>query len=126
VHFVPVLVWSVIMFLLFGIPGKSMPELDVWAYFPFDKFAHITVFAIFTFLLAIALKKQYGNGKIRYHGVKIALLCGVSYAVIMEVMQQIFFSGRNFDVYDIVANITGSVIGILIFMYIYKGIVSLS
>ncbi len=46
------------------------------------------------------------------------LLAGVfMYGVLMEILQRTMHNGRNFDFRDMVANLTGAILGILIYRY---------
>ena len=46
------------------------------------------------------------------------LLTGVfMYGVLMEILQRTMHNGRNFEFMDMVANLTGAIVGILIYRY---------
>ena len=48
----------------------------------------------------------------------IVLLAGVfMYGVIMEILQRTMHNGREFDFKDMIANLTGTIIGLLIYRY---------
>ena len=48
----------------------------------------------------------------------IVLLAGVfMYGVIMEILQRTMHNGREFDFKDMIANLTGTIIGLLVYRY---------
>lgn len=118
-HFLPLITWAIVIAYLIGMPGSELPDLNFWKVLPFDKAAHAFVFIVFTFLFAVAAKKQYNFRALRKNGAKIALLSGIFYGIILEVLQQFIFKNRYFDTMDILANSIGSLIGIVIFYLIY-------
>lgn len=83
--------WIVIIFVLTGYPSLKTPDIDK---FPADKVYHFALFFIFGILA------------FRLVGVYLFFLLGMGIAIVAEV-QQIFISGRNFEILDIAAGILG-------------------
>jgi len=49
------------------------------------------------------------------------LLAGVfMYGVLMEILQRTLHNGRSFDFKDMIANLTGAIIGLLIYKFLDK------
>jgi VanZ family protein len=46
---------------------------------------------------------------------KKILFFSVSFGVLMEICQLYLFNGRSFELFDIIANIIGSVVGLILF-----------
>ena len=83
-----------------------------------DKVGHLVFYGILTFLIAYGfykVKNQFINKKTLF----IALIISSVYGICMEIMQYSFFPNRYFEILDIIANISGSIVGILFFKYIY-------
>lgn len=110
--FLPAAIWAIFILLVsWNVAGFNLPEtfLDLIA---FDKAAHITVYAILSFLICIGFLK---NGiDLATVMVKILLFCAL-YGILMEILQFLFFPGRYFEYLDIVANIIGAFLGWYVF-----------
>jgi hypothetical protein len=119
-HLVPSLVWAFSMILIFGLSFESFPSMKIAGFLTLSGFAHIFVFCIFTFLLAVGIKKQYNVPVFRNNGEKISLIIGIVYGILLEYLQLIVFSARSFEWFDIMLNIIGAVTGMLIFHMIYR------
>jgi VanZ family protein len=46
---------------------------------------------------------------------KYVLFFSIFFGVLMEIFQLYLFNGRSFELYDILANIIGSIIGVILF-----------
>ncbi|RLD84820.1 MAG: hypothetical protein DRJ10_00165 [Bacteroidetes bacterium] len=77
-----------------------------------DKLVHIFLYTIFSFLLLLENKKS--------KGIFIRLLFSLFYGILMELFQQYFTTYRSFEVTDILANFSGSIIGSLLFKIFNK------
>ncbi|MGB4205172.1 MAG: VanZ family protein [Bacteroidales bacterium] len=112
-------VWSFIILILFLIPGRFIPPIpDFYHLFKPDKIVHLVLFGVYTYLLMQSLRKQYGTGFLRYIGTIIALLAGIFYGAITEVLQYVLAINRSGNFYDFIANSVGSLIGIGIFLIV--------
>lgn len=114
--FIPTILWSLLILYLSSGPGIQLPP----SYLDFlgvDKLGHLVFYGIFSFLIAYSLFKstQVIRKKILFN----ALIFSSFYGICMEIMQYSFFPNRYFEIWDIIANISGSLIGILIFKYIF-------
>lgn len=106
--------WLVIMCILFFLPGSDLPERNWMAVVHFDKWVHIGLFAILIFLWrsSFNLDLNHYNWMLLFS----ALLYGLS----VEFIQKFWTSGRSFDLYDVLADMTGSVLGLLVWLRAYK------
>lgn len=112
--------WMVIILLLTLTPGKSMPRTSLWEdLLSFDKFAHLTIFAVLVYLLIIGMSKQYTYHFLKRNALVVALLAGIGYGLIIELIQ-LLIPGRSFEMADILANSTGCFIGVGLFYLVYK------
>lgn len=101
-YLLPALFWALIILFLSAHPqmGISKPS---WLLQP-DKFAHAGAYALLSFLLQYGFKKAYAP-----------VILGTTYGIIIEFLQQAFFYGRQLDVFDILANLVGCLIGVCVF-----------
>jgi VanZ family protein len=116
--FLPFL-WAVFILALCGLPGKDFPDLSFWQLLTFDKFAHAFVFAVLVVLLIVAFKKQSKYYFLRQNAINTSLLSAIAYGGIVEILQQMLFSGRNADFLDFISNTIGCLVGLFCFYLIY-------
>lgn len=90
-------------------------ELNPWDFSGGDKLAHLVAYSLLSFLIMYALKENLGKKK----GVWV-LIASIMYGVALECMQYVFFTGRHFEFLDIMANIIGCILGILVFNKLNK------
>jgi VanZ family protein len=113
------IIWALLILFLVLMPGKSMPETDIWDMLSFDKLAHMFVFAILTLLMIIGFTKQYTYRTFRFSPVKYALIFSISYGIILESIQMLA-PDRALEIYDYMANTIGSFTGYGLFYIIYR------
>ncbi|HSI77227.1 MAG TPA: VanZ family protein [Lunatimonas sp.] len=98
-------------------PGNNIPELPK---FPgYDKVIHFTLFFGMVFLWnRVWIGNYRKEKKIRKISLNY-LVFGIVFAIFTEFLQM-NVPGRSFDVWDIVANISGGTIGTIIYVYLTK------
>lgn len=96
-------------------PSDSFPDSKLLS---FDKLGHLGVFAILFLLLVVAFTKQKQYAFFKNKARNLALTISIVYATLLEFLQK-FAEGRAFDWLDIVANISGVVMG-LIFFFVFS------
>ncbi len=114
-YFIPSIFWALIILYLSSGPNIQLPKSTIDL--SIDKIGHFTFYGILAFLIAYGYYKN--NPTIHNNGLFKALIISGLYGISMEIMQYSFFPNRYFEVLDIIANISGSLIGILFFKYIY-------
>ncbi|MBK9734903.1 MAG: VanZ family protein [Saprospiraceae bacterium] len=100
--------WTLLTLWLSLISARNVSRFNVWDFVGFDKLAHLTFYAIFTVLWLLALRTKNINQK-------FVFFYSVSFGVLMEICQFWLFNGRSFELYDILANIVGSIVGFVSF-----------
>ncbi len=117
-NFAPIL-WTAFILLLCGLPGSDFPEAVNWNFLSFDKLVHAFLFLVLVFLTIKGLKLQPAFKIIRYNSIKIALIWAFFLSIITEILQGWLFLERHADINDAIANIFGSIIGLLVFYVVY-------
>ena len=84
-----------------------------------DKLGHLVIYAVFSILMFFGIVKNRKKMPTNTNALLMVGLCS-AYGVMMELMQFTFFTGRYFEVLDIIANIIGSFIGLFIAKYIFN------
>jgi VanZ family protein len=108
------LTWTLLIFILLSLPGKMLPNEDHLNIPQLDKFVHIILFGSFVFLWSFyfALKQEKNNNPNKRF-IRILIIACV-YGIAMEYVQKYFIPNRDFDMYDIAADIIGAGGGFLI------------
>jgi VanZ family protein len=99
--------WLVIMCILFFLPGSAFPSENWLSEIYFDKVVHIGLFAILIFLWRSAFDSQL----VKYN--LILLLSALFYGLAVEFIQRYFVPNRDFDLYDVVADMIGAIMGLV-------------
>lgn len=97
------LAWAVATLVGLGLPGEALPRQPVLG---FDKVVHVGIFAVGTVAALTGWpRRQVG-----------ALLALAAFAAFSEVWQAILPTGRQGDVWDVLANLAGIALG----WYVYR------
>ena len=100
--------WTILTFYLSLISARSASKFNIWDFTGTDKLAHLIFYGVFSFLWCMSLRKR--NVEKKY-----VLFFSIFFGVSMEIFQLYLFNGRSFELYDILANIIGSIIGVILF-----------
>lgn len=106
--------WFIVMCILFFLPGSDLPQANWLDAIYFDKWVHIGLFAILTFLWrsAFDLDLNHYNWMIFF----TAILYGLS----VEFIQKYWIPNRSFDLFDLLADTVGSIVGLIVWSVVYK------
>lgn len=95
-------------------------DFDVHSeYSGIDKVAHFIMFIPFTFLMIVGFRKQTVYRLTRLYAVKKAIVIGISFGLLIEVIQ-FFLPYRGIEFVDIVADVCGVFMGYTFYWLIYK------
>jgi VanZ family protein len=98
----PSILWAIFILVLSTIPGPSLPQQKLFPHL--DKIVHF-IFYLILVILSFNGWKENKNG--------IIIICLVlSYGVGIELIQHFFIEKRFFDIYDVVANTAGVLVGL--------------
>lgn len=93
-------------------PSRDLPHFTVYP--EIDKVVHLCMYLGLSFLACWSYEISRDRMKPLY-----LMVAGVfMYGVLMEILQRTMHNGRNFDFRDMLANLTGAIIGILIYRYL--------
>lgn len=105
------ILYSCFISVLFFIPNQDLPKVQISA---LDKIAHSFIYFILVnvWLLYLYIK----NGFQFYNKWALILLLSVLlYGIIIEISQGLLTISRSADIFDVLANLIGSLIGIYFF-----------
>ena len=98
-----------------GLSAARAKELLVLDILSQDKLLHLSCYFVLTIMWSYGLYKFKTK-----HCIRKSLLITIIVGLLMEVCQYLFFEGRQFEFLDIIANISGSLIGALVFIKFIK------
>ena len=107
----PAIIWTILIFVLLIIPTNGLEGKDVNEIPNVDKFVHVILFAVFSFLwLSFVDSTNPINDKFILLAI---LILGSLYGLGMEFVQK-YFTERSFSLLDALADTIGSAIGLVI------------
>ena len=110
------ILWALFILFLCGLPGGDVPHFDLMDILSLDKLGHAAIFLVLVRIGASGLSKQYDAQGKRSNAVLHVLFFALAYGALTEWMQGAVFVDRSADIFDMLANWAGSLIG----MYLYK------
>ena len=105
------IIYSCLITVLFFIPSQDLPKTQL---LEADKIVHILVYFILVnlWMLYLYVSNDYHFEK---KWIPILLLSILLYGIIIEILQGLLTISRSADIFDVLANLIGSLIGIYFF-----------
>jgi len=116
----PALLWAAFILIICAVPGENLPRLDFFAWLRPDKLVHLFIFGTLCFLLVKGFMKQEAFHLLRASPKSVAVLSSIAYGIVIELLQEYFFSGRTGDVRDVIADAIGAFAGLWCYNYFLK------
>ena len=108
IYWLPLFIYAALIFYLSSLPGTAYPHL----FFSADKLLHLGEYGILGYLLARALGQYQLKRRVLFMtAVSICFVYGVS-----DELHQFFVPNRCSSIVDIIADVTGSSLGIGIYI----------
>ncbi len=102
------ILWTTVIAVLSLVSADQVSTISIWDFVGIDKASHFVSYLLHTFLWCMATR----NRKIPIYFV---VIFSASFGIIMEICQFYLFNGRTFELLDVMANILGSVAGVILF-----------
>ena len=109
--YVPAVCAFIVATLLFCLPGDRLSEASWLEDLELDKLVHVGLFAGLVFLWGLPFQSLIEKAERRNLIYGLIALGFMAYGVAIEFIQRDFIPFRSFDLYDIVADTIGCVIG---------------
>ena len=106
--YIPLTLYWVVLFTATSIPGDSLPTFGIS-----DKFKHFGAFFVLAVLLNFAFHFQTKSLFIKLNSFSVTYFVIIFYSLFDEI-HQILIPGRYFDWFDLLADLVGGIMGILI------------
>ncbi|MGK9367951.1 VanZ family protein [Melioribacter sp. Ez-97] len=107
--YTPLVIYWILLFSLTTIPADKLPQIFVWQ----DKIQHFIAYLILSMMLALSVHFQRKIPKFSQMPFKITFWFIVIYASLDEI-HQAFIPGRYCDLFDLMSDIAGGTLGLLI------------
>lgn len=119
-YFWPALLWIAGIFLLTLMPGNYIPKAgSFWNLFSPDKLVHLFLFGVLGWLVMRGLMiKDAGIIFGKHYVIVIVLAIGLAFTT--EILQYLLPIKRSGNLYDAIADVAGSAIGGLFFIFFKK------
>ena len=104
------IIWAIIILILSGMSGDAVGKISFIKIPHFDKIVHFAIY--FVFCSIIIYETGFLKTKYTFTALFIISLISVSYGILMEFMQEYVFIKRSNDIFDVIANLTGTVFSI--------------
>lgn len=98
--------WFLLMDVLFFLPGSALPKEHWLEVIYIDKWIHIALFAVLIFLFCSAFNVTL------HRKLWMLLITVIIYGFLIEVVQKLWVPNRSFDLYDVLADTAGSILGL--------------
>ncbi len=85
----------------------------------FDKIIHAILYCFLVTISMVGFKKQHSYYILKSNAALFAISLSIVYGVLMECIQH-YIPGRAFDLYDILSNSIGALLGFGLFYLIYR------
>jgi VanZ family protein len=118
-YFQAPLLWAITILIFSIVPTSELPDFSYWRIISFDKFAHVCMYALLSFLVMKSCLKQYSSKYIRYNAYRFTAITTSLYGILIELIQALLITDRYGDWVDVLANTIGVIAGVLIFRFIF-------
>ena len=98
------------------LPSDQIPESELLSH---DKIVHLVVFMVYSFIISKAFAPEQTQKIRSIKVVRNALTISIVGGIALELLQQ-FIPGRATDIYDLLANTLGAVLGAVVFITLKK------
>ncbi|MCF8224971.1 MAG: VanZ family protein [Bacteroidales bacterium] len=110
------ILFAIVIFILSVWPADTAPTPSFF-FKGMDKVIHGIMYGVFIVLI---LREYLKNSVVNYQGVIYLLLLTWIYSIIMELIQYFVVETRSGEIYDVLANMGGIIIGTAIFLTFKK------
>jgi len=112
------IIWNLIVILLSLIPTSGIPDTKIDWIPHMDKVIHFIMYGVLTFLILCENQKRF-LGKTKTIALIFTMLYAFFLGFFLEIIQNSFLIGRNFDIFDVLAN-TAGILSAIVFCKIFN------
>ena len=117
----PGILCAAVILLLTGLPGSCFPHVK--PVIGLDKVVHIIMYAGFTFVSLWGYREPFRERGRAYRrkALWIAIVLGIAYGALTEIMQETLIPTRTGSLYDWIADTLGSILGAIFAQFFLRG-----
>ena len=112
--YVLAVLWTIFIASSCLLPAAAFRSFSFDTLLELDKVIHFVLYAVFILLWALAISDVSMKQKIGL------LLIGVTYGILIEVLQSTMALGRSYDIGDIVSNTVGCIVGVILITFVQR------
>jgi VanZ family protein len=112
--YVLAILWTIFIASSCLLPAAAFRSFSFDTLLELDKVIHFVLYAVFILLWALAIRDVSMKQKIGL------LLIGVTYGILIEVLQSTMALGRSYDIGDIVSNTVGCIVGVILITFVQR------
>jgi VanZ family protein len=116
----PAFIWTLVIFALCSMPGKSIPHISWLELLSFDKFVHASIFFVLGTLYLRGFQLQVSYSLLKRFAKTIVTCICIAYGGTLELMQTYLFSERSGDWFDFIANSFGCLMALALYTFISR------
>lgn len=120
-HYWMSIVWAIIIFILCSMPTSDVPSYKLFEIPHFDKFVHFTLYLVLGILLFWESRSNRISNGMKYIVILVVGAICICYGCFIELFQHLFAPWRSADGLDVVANIIGFIVSVIIYPKVEKG-----
>lgn len=111
---------AAVILLLTGLPGSCFPKVK--PIIGLDKIAHMIMYLGFAYITLWGYRKPYQeNGKAyQRKALWLVLAISIGFGALTEIMQETLVPSRTGSVYDWIADVIGSILGVAIYYFFHR------
>ncbi len=112
----PALCWALLIFISSSIPAEKLPDVGKSG---FDKVAHFVLYFILAAAIHWSIRHQRVFPRARRYELVYTVLLTTLYGLTDEI-HQAFVPNRNTSVYDLIADLGGAGLYVLMFWFLFR------
>ena len=114
------IVWSLLILMVCLMPGDNLPNSSFLSFKGADKLIHATLYLVLMILVGKGLVTYFSSSYSRNRVFVISFLYCLFIGVVIEFIQSVFVVGRLGDIFDVLANVIGASIGVVVLIATLK------
>lgn len=103
--------WTLLTIILCCLPGSDIPSTGIFGMEGIDKIAHVTLFGGIVFFWGYYWIGRPGTREEWRKLMILIALLSIVLGVVLEFLQLYYIPGRTFDLFDMLADAIGAIIG---------------
>jgi len=109
-----IIIWNILIIIGSLWPAKDVPDLKFEIIPHLDKLIHFTMYFVLAILMLWGTRSKPMDQRLKLTRWAMLIYCS-GLGFFLEILQKCFDLGRNFDTFDVLANVAGAVVAAIIY-----------